>query len=256
MRTEDLKTLSHLGQALWVDPDYSEKVSVETLAAVSLMDLTEDRSLEKASGALLARAIREGVSANAPALNRPFYRLHPEERFILSALHCGRWSYERIARVLRQPADQIPKLAWNARIHLVSAPGRPVYIPYPTGSSLNGVRCPEYDPSNPWTQRFLDDEMNNRERIFLQNHLMSCERCRNSLSRCRNVYYVADALIPRSNEDTERARIYERALQKSRYLARPSEVGFVDSLKVFAQRRDIQFAMATVFVFVLVNVLL
>jgi hypothetical protein len=255
MQIEDLKTLSFFGNALWADSDYSERVAVETITAVSLLDLTPDRSMERVSSALLSRAIKDGVEVNASVINRPFFRLHPMERFILSALHLGRWSYERLGRVLKKTPEEIGKIAWSARLRLISTPGRPVYVPHPTGSDLNGVRCPDYDQYNPWTQRFLDDEMTNRERIFMQNHLMACDRCRQALSRCRNLYYTADALVPRPPKDQDRVRVFEKALARLNGLRRPTERSFLQSVKVFAERRDIQLLAGAILVFVVVNLI-
>lgn len=59
MRVEDLRSLSQIGQALWIDPVLSKQRTAETLQAVGLLSIADDRILERASSALLARAQNE-----------------------------------------------------------------------------------------------------------------------------------------------------------------------------------------------------
>ena len=251
MDSHDLNVISHLGQALWADDTHAEKASLDAITAVTSLGLTSERSVEKVSEALLQRAAREGVQPNAGALNRPFFRISPEERFLLSALHVGRWSYVRLARVLRKKTDEVARMAWAARLHIVSAPGKAPCVPYPTGSDLRGPKCPEYDPLAPWTQKFLDEETTSAERIFLQNHIMSCDRCRQALSRSRNVYYLADAMVPRpaESESNERIRRLENIAARMAVAYIPRRQGFARSVAVFVSRRDVQWLIAAIFVF-------
>lgn len=192
MNTEDLRALSHLGHALWVEPGRLERAALETLTAVSLLDLPSEKLVERASSALLERASRDGAAVNATALGTPFFRLLPEERLILAALHLGHWSYARISRILDRSEETVARAAWSARVRLATSKGS---IPIPGGS--NGPQCPEFDPQMPWTQRFLDEEITPRERLFLQNHLMACAMCRKSLALSRDLYYSVDAMLPR-----------------------------------------------------------
>src|SRR6185437_1507127 len=175
MKVEDLKLVSSLGQSLWQQPEQSRSITRETISAATVLDPNPERAIEKAVQALLDRANQKGMYARIP---NGFHALFPEERFILLALHQGRWSYERIARVVREPIEQIQTLAWNARVYLALSH-------YPTAPKTASASCPEYDPQRPWTQRFVDEELSGRERVFLQTHLSRCASCREALVRTK-----------------------------------------------------------------------
>lgn len=251
MKLEDLKILSHLGTALWVDSHHAQRITVETLAAVSLLDLTPERSLERLSSLMLERASRDGIRANATAVGQAFFRLLPEERFVLSALHVARWSYSRIARVLGQPTEKVEEIAWGARLDLASALGNPVSAPYPIGSaqSAQGVAqgCPEYEMRRPWTQRFLDEELHSREKFFLQTHINECHSCRQALTRARSFYFTVDRMIPRLADDSQSGQAWlaslSRVLQGAGILKSPAERTFRETLAIFVRRSDIQYAL-------------
>jgi hypothetical protein len=240
MRFEDLKTLSHLERALWAEPTRVAAQNLETLGAVSLLVLSPERRIERTSTALLHRASGDFAAAHFGVAN-PFYRLSPEERFLLSALHSGRWSYARLSRLLERDSHDLERVAWAARLHLVSALEiRKKYaIEHPTGGG-NGVSCPEYDGSRPWTQRFLDDELQGGERHFLTTHLVACDGCRAALQRCRKLYYAVDAEVPRANESEGRAREFERVVDEARKIRSPIERTFFESLAVFARRGEVR----------------
>ena len=228
MKTEDFRAIDSLSRSLWADAAYAARVSTETVTAVSLLDLNDERALERAMSALLERALRDGAGVNAEALNHPFFRLQPEERLLLAALHVGRWSYRRIARVLGMNEEKIPRLAWQARLHLATfAPARAATA---LGSPRAGVRCPEYSTDAPWTQRFMDEEIPSRERLFLQNHLMACASCRQSLATCRDLYYSVDAMIPQPSpgSDSELTlRELQRAWEETRKWMQPIRRTFI-----------------------------
>lgn len=243
MRFEDLKTLSHLERALWADPERVAAQTIETLGAVSLLDLSDERRLERTSSALLRRASGDSSASHA-GVTHAFYRLSPEERFLLSALHSGRWSYARLARLLGREVEDIERIAWAARLHLVSTPELRMKhaLEHPTGGG-HGASCPEYEPSRPWTQRFLDDELQGAERHFLQSHLMACDPCRLALGRCRKLYYSVEAEIPKAIEPDRRARVFERVVDEARKVRSPIERTFIESLAVFARRGEARRAL-------------
>ena len=243
MTPADLRAISHLGQALWADPGYSERLAAETLAAVGMQDLTEDRALERVSMALLKRALLDGVEGNARAVDQPFFRLRPEQRFILSTLHSGRWSYARLGRILERSADEIAEMAWSARLELASMSGMARSVAHPTGSPLQGANCPEYNSARPWTQSFLDDEVAKANVVFLQNHLMACDLCGQALNRCRILYFRVDAVVPRPESDGIRMETLHQALRKTKVLHSPSQVTFVECLEAVASRWDVQLVL-------------
>lgn len=217
MNTEDLPVFAQFSKALWCDSNQSQSVSVETLTAVALFDLDEEQSMDRATRALLQRASRDGAAANLQALDHPFYRLIPEERWVLSALHQVHWSYRRIAWILEVTEEQVAQLAWSARLRLATAHygKRPVF--YTQGTQFSGTHCPEYDLSAPWTQKFMDEEMPTRERLFLQNHLMACESCRKALMACREMYFAVESMIPvpRSTEADDGLSRHAQALRRA-----------------------------------------
>ena len=250
MNREDLRALIELGRALWADPRESDLATVETLSAITLLDLTPDRALERAASALLERVRNRGLAADTRAslsvgAGDPFFRLYPEERMLLVSLHLGRWSYARLSRIFGISARQIEEMGWRARIELVSA------LPaanYPAGAPSRGSRCPEYDSKRPWTQRFLDEEIpSGRERIFLQNHLMACESCRGALARCRELYYAIDRVLPRLNQsggDDGVLRSLEAIARRGSLLKSPTQRSFAETLEIFTRRPGVRWALS------------
>lgn len=261
--------LAEMGRALWADPAQADLIAAETLGATALLDLTEERALEKAALALLERATRDGMAGNLHANlgvagkgHQPFFRLFPEERFLLVALHIGRWSYSRLAVVMGETQDRIEELAWKTRLHLVSLRGgtksSDLWL-YPVGTKLSSPRCPEYDLRHPWTQRFLDEEMpSSAQRLFLQNHLMACSGCQLALNRCRDLYYAVDAMIPRLDSEGGLIQNLASLCREGRTLRVPAERTFSESLAIFFSREEIRWFLAIVlalFVFKVLNLI-
>jgi hypothetical protein len=245
----DLKTYAELGRALWADPARSEEMAVETLSAIYLLDLTQERALERAAATLLDRAVRQGMASNTvSALERgkfdPFFRLQPEERFVLAALHLGRWTYERVARVVSGTPEAVERLAWKARSQIAISKGLT-----PLGAGPVSANCPEYDLDRPWTQRFLDEEMGRgREAIFLQNHLMACDSCRRALARCRDIYFNVDSMLPRVADDDWFLRSLDRVAREGKKIRSSEGITFRDSLAAFFGQKNVQVLIALVLV--------
>ncbi len=239
IQTQDLVTFSKLGSALWIDDDYSQISTSETLAAVSLMNLNSERTLEKAVAALLERARVEGMAGNIQrnqkAISQPFYRLTPEERFVLVSLHVGRWSYQRLGRILEFTIEQVQELAWSARLQLCASGS------YPAGPTAIGLSCPVYDPRKPWTQRFMDDEIGSkREFIFLQNHLMGCSSCSSLLSRTRDIHFKVEKEILGCVGKQDFSSSLKAVLDQGPYGKYLSHLTFTQSLRIFLRRKEIQ----------------
>lgn len=204
IETRELEALAGLGAALWADePTYRQRV-VEALAAVCLRDFADSQVIDRTAVALLEIANQAGMASNTQtnmaAISLPFYRLFPDERFLLVALHRAKWSYARTARLLGLEPEKIEELAWRARVHLAALARGTVsanLIPYPAGADGHKPSCPEWDAKRPWAQRFLDDEIRGgSQRFFLQNHLMACDGCRGTLVRCKDLYYALEDLMP------------------------------------------------------------
>ena len=236
--SEEIRTFAHFGRALWSDPSDGEPNAVDVLSGVSLLALGEEPRFERAARLLLQRALRTQGPENL-RLSEPFFRLTPRERFLLVASHVGGWSYERVARVLEEPVGSVEAALWSTRINLASQTEKALRS-YPVGTAIRGTHCPEYDLARPWTQRFMDDELGSgRDRLFLQNHLMACEACRRALSRCRDVYYAVDKLVPRlrGNEGFLRGLHQVETDGKRAALGRAG-MTWTESLVAFFSRRE------------------
>jgi len=208
---EDIRSLTRISRSLWADLDQSVAMSEDTLTSVSLLNLNDDRTIERASKVMIELAER-----NPPtifSLNHPFYRLAPIERFLLTAAHIEKWSYERIARTVGIQNDQIKTILepwlWTVRLKFCFQESQ-TGIEYPRGPGSLGPMCPEYNISNPWTQRMMDDELGKPERFFLQNHLMGCEKCRKSLELTRVMIFKVESLIPVQESSQELETANER----------------------------------------------
>jgi hypothetical protein len=248
----DLRTLAEVGKALWMDPREREVATLETLSAVMLLNLTPDRVVERAAKGMLERVTRRGRAANFRSNldaglkpGQTFFNLTPEDRFLLIALHLGRWSYGRLARVWKCSAEEIETQAWTARLRFAASEKTATY---PAGASSGGAHCPEYDSSRPWTQRFLDEEITSgRERLYLQNHLMACDSCRDALRRCRESYYQIERVLPRIasevEEDAQLLKAVETVSRRSLGILYPADRTFIETWEIFSRRWDIRVAL-------------
>jgi hypothetical protein len=217
MLKKDIRFLSELGYSLWNDPQSAGSVVRDTVSAITLAEKDPLLASEKAVRALLAQAEKRGMIVQ-PRLAQPllqpgsiasqdpigaFQYLFAEERVILLALHSGKWSYERIARVIGETTDSLQHLAWSARVHLAFNQR------YPAGSKPVSSSCPEYDSRKPWTQKYLDDEYRGEEKLFLSTHLGGCSSCREALIRAKEVFFQVDAMV------SEVSRVAERKAEHS-----------------------------------------
>ncbi|MFZ9596050.1 MAG: hypothetical protein ACO3A2_08235 [Bdellovibrionia bacterium] len=188
---EDLSDLTKIGAALWLDSKEVEEQLVETLSAVSLLKISSDEAIIRASQILLRKSKSQGVFQ--PALKKPdlffnpFFRLSGSERLALVAVHLGKWSYRRTSQILDISSDQLESLLWQARLSWVDQ------SIYPAAPSPVGSACPEYDPRRPWSQRFLDQEFSQRkESFFLTRHILGCRACAQCVASARVLYQRVD----------------------------------------------------------------
>jgi hypothetical protein len=96
----------------------------------------------------------------------------------------------------------------------------------------------------------LDEEVETRERLFLQNHLMACPVCSRALLQTRDVYFAAEeglhAALERSlGEDDARelATELERTWMKMRRL-RDRRGIFWSSIRSLLSRPDVVLVLA------------
>jgi hypothetical protein len=235
MRKEDLNLVSILGQSLWTDPEQSGSIARETVSAVSFLETQPERAIEKTAQALLDRANKKGMYTRfATGLNSLF----PEERFILLALHSGRWSYERISRVVREPVEMVQSLAWNARVYLALSH-------YPAAPSKSSPQCPEYDPKRPWTQKIIDEEVSGQQKLFLQTHLSHCVSCREALMRAKEVYYKVQALIEsqQSSANPGLSEQLQRIAEQGYKARNPGTRDLGDHLGTFFGRTEVRIVL-------------
>jgi hypothetical protein len=248
-QAQDLQTFAQLGTALWVAPERARPVVIETLSAVSLLDLSGERAMDRATAILLKRAESRGaveatrISLSTGQFGNPFFKLSALERFVLVTLHSGRWSYARMARVTGLSAEDVESLAWRSRVRLGAESGV-----LSAGPKSLGVACPEYDFERPWTQRFLDEEMpSSRDRLFLQNHVMACDVCRHALNRCRDLYFHTEKMIPTLPNGAQSTLVRELAFiqRQGMVLRRNGGVVTVQAAAVaFLRQTDTQILLA------------
>ena len=251
MDKDTIKSLARISRSLWGDLDRSLAIGEDTLTSVSLLELSEERTLERVSKVMIERAER-----NPPkllSLHHPFYRLAPVERFLLTALHIEKWSYEKIGRVLGIQSNLLEPWAWAARLKFCFQELE-TEIEYPRGPLTLGPSCPEYNLSAPWAQRMLDDELGKRERLFLQNHLMACDSCRKTLDTTRRMFFKIEAVIPVKDAiqemDTAATRILEN-WKAGESAFRPIKTTFRESMIRFLEEPKTQIMLACVTAFAL-----
>jgi len=268
----DRELLSQLALALWWDPLLARNKGCEALAAASLGEELPEVMIERASALLLTWCEQEEGDAGAPkvGLQGAFWRLPPKARFVLAVLHGPyRWSWRRTARVFGWAAsfetgntasaekmkelsgellDLVARLAWSSRLELAWELG----LGYPSGGGSTDITrsCPELDARAPWTQKFLDEEMQSREALFLQNHLMICRSCRSALEAARKVFHGVDAhvrgLLGESRSRTDGtplgrealASAFRQVLEGRRRLLHPASLSFLESLRVHLARPE------------------
>lgn len=251
MDKENIRSLTRISRSLWGDLDQSVAMSEDTLSSVSLLNLSDDRTIERASKVMI-----ELAEKNPPTLlilNHPFFRLAPLERFILTATHVEKWAYERIARTLNIENNLIESLLWAIRLKLVFQESS-LDVEYPRGPGTLGTNCPEYNSSAPWTQRLMDDELGKRERFFLQNHLIACEKCRKCLDLARKMIFKIDSLIPVKESSLELEAATDRVLNTwkiGEVAHRPIKLETSKTVVHFLSQPKIQFIVASLAVFLL-----
>jgi DNA-directed RNA polymerase specialized sigma24 family protein len=150
MNRQEVESLTRIGRSLWGDLARAIEMSEETLGTVSLLNLGQERTMERTVRVLIERA--EQAPPSSMKMNHPFFRLVPLERFLLTAISVEKWSYEKVARVLEVDVTTIEPWIWSIRLRY-SFELLGLSLDYPHGPSTLGPSCPEYQPSSPWTQR-------------------------------------------------------------------------------------------------------
>ncbi len=249
MNKDDIRSLTRIGRSLWGDLDQSVAISEDTLTSVSLLNLSDDRTIERASKVMIELAER-----NPPTLlklNHPFFRLAPIERFLLTTAHIEKWSYDRIARTLGIEKTLLEPWLWSIRLKFCFQETQSG-LEYPRAPGTLGPSCPEYNASAPWSQRMMDDELGKRERFFLQNHLMSCDKCRKALELTRKMIFKVESLIPvkESSQELELAndRIFNH-WKEGEVTFRPIKLETRQTLIRFLSQPKVQFLLAALAVF-------
>lgn len=244
MNRENIRSLNRISRSLWGELNRSFYNSEEALVSASLLQLSEDMTIERASKMLIERA--EKNPPPSLKLNHPFYRLAPIERFLLTALHVEKWPYARIARTLGIDVSLIQAWAWATRLKFAFQELE-ANIEYPRGPASLGTVCPEYDATAPWCQRLLDDELGKRERMFLQGHLMGCDKCRHSLEATRKFFFTIESFIPVKTRGEELEAATDRMLEvwnKGESTYRPIKVTAAESFEKLLENRKVQIALA------------
>lgn len=255
MELEHLKTLSQISRSLWASEQDAQNATLEALTASTLLNLSEEQTLDRTLLALLRQATRAGVRANSAGLNAPFYRLSEKERLLVSALHFGSYSYLKLSQILRITPEEIAKQIWKARFYLAASAGLTIPVPEPASTRA----CPDYQADHPWTQYFMDEELNAQQQIFFRNHLMICDSCRATLTRFRKFYYAVESLIPHYESQDQLKdvaknlkRSWSQSMNVIQSALRPNFLGSLRlSLKSFFSRIDVQIICIAILVYIL-----
>lgn len=242
LHKDELTVFSKISTALWADTEFAERSAVETLSASSLQNLTPERTLETASIALLKRARAAGTASNSflnnEVLLKPFFRLSIEERYVLVALHLGRWTYTKLARILDTTTEGIEEIAWKARLKLGADKS------YPTAPRNLASDCPEYNSKRPWTQKYLDDEYpSGRQRFFLQGHLLSCQSCNACFIRTQTLYYAIEKDLNMAVGSASLVDTLQSVLRTSALYNNPGNSHIMEGIAHFVKRPDVKWSL-------------
>ncbi len=246
-----MQSLTRFSRSLWGDFGRSIEMSADTLTSVSLLNLSTEHTIERAAKAMIERAER-----NPPPilkLNHPFFRMVPLERFLLTALHVEKWNYQRIARTLGIEVALIESWAWATRLKFIFQELK-LPLEYPHGPGTLGPVCPEFNLSAPWTQRMLDDQLGKRERMFLQNHVMGCDRCRKVLDQTQRLFFKIESLIPVQDTSPEVDAALDHLMQtwdNQLVTRRPIFMTFEQSMIAFLKQPKAQLALGGLFLMIL-----
>jgi hypothetical protein len=249
---EDILSLTRIGRSLWGDLKQSVAISEDTLTSVSLLNLGDDRTIERASKVMIELAER-----NPPTLlklNHPFFRLAPIERFLLTAIHIEKWSYARVARTLGIDSTLMSPWLWSTRLKFCFQESQGTGLEYPRAPGSLGPVCPEYNLSDPWTQKMMDDETGKKERFFLQNHLVACEKCRKTLDLTRKMIFKVESMIPVKESPQELEQACEQIFQTWKIgerILRPMEIDTKESILRFLSTPKVKFLLCAFFIFTL-----
>jgi len=253
MDLRDFETITQISRALIPQTDEAQTQSMETVAAVSLLDFSDEKSIQKIASGLVQKG--EKITGR---LSSPFYRLPAQMRFALCALQKGHWSYKRICSILNINRDELTESLWAARLWLALGQEQGGIVP--TSALFESTQCPEYNPEAPWTQELMDDEISSKDRLKLQAHLMVCPRCQDSLNRTREIYYKTDKLIPSYNNSSQMAehtRLLKNSWSNTQMMAikRDRNLSWKASLIIFLSRPSTRWSFALGIVLVLISLL-
>lgn len=256
-----------MSSAFWNTEEDSERSALETLSIVSVLDLSPERALEKAARALLEKARSSANHFRLDSRTDPrsdprrrdshpgFFHLSLEARMALVAIHQGKWSYEKLARILQIDSEGVEDLLWKARVLLVTDSSQlragSFKVKYPSAPYPISPSCPEYDNARPWTQRLLDGEIPaGKEQFFLKEHLVRCKACKECFVRCKEIYYrvneAVDDLVGSRGSPQRRAfqDLAESVVRDTELRVYPSRMTFLGSLKSLWVRKSEHFKEA------------
>lgn len=184
---DELRKLTRLSGALQADQGVLGDI------AVALVSRQAPTSVGRIAQLLYRRFEREAGSPLRRDLR--FFRISPAGRMILTALRERALDYVELGSVLDLSPHEVEQVAWKCRLELAGGV-------YPNHPERTDTRCPDYDPSAPWTQAYLDHgDSSGSEGFFLRTHLGECIACRESLSLARGVLSRAHSQVDEAVPD-------------------------------------------------------
>lgn len=245
---QNLSELSRFAQVLVGDFEQSGLLIEEILTEQVLRKNLESYSRFEAMRDLVSRLERKALKAGKTGTLYPemtLCRLTVIERAVLVLAHglmseTGDLSYDEMSKILGlNSREECGILLSRARKQFLSAnPQLPsgrffVRVPIATGAS-----CPDAYTKDgaPWPQLLLDEELDVRRRLFIQNHVLECRVCFAFLQSTREMIYEVDRRVEEElrsipekvnlrlmswKESGSRSNPHRLALSLRRFFSRP-----------------------------------
>ncbi len=215
---------------------------------------TDDDVIYKSIQLLFFEALENTIDNRY--FDNPYYRLSTRERIILMGLHKSSLNYKALGLFLKTSQEGIEIESWRARLSLLSQPElkNQKYAVYPGGVGKFGASCPVFAELAPWTQRFLDNAITIKERVFLESHLNNCEDCLKRLEASKKAFYLVDSFIPSKDIPDFKTNIQHlmQAWVKMNRVLSPINSSFMDSVQAFFRRFDARFASVMLVILIMV----
>ena len=242
---DSLKDITHIGITLWSDTNIGKGIVNKTTEIISSHNLTKRMSLIKTIQSMYLTAQKVPIYHNASSFNNVFFRLNVQERFVLGAFYLNKWNYNKIGEILGKKKEEVECILSKARsqLYLYSNIKINQKVDIKINNNEKRIDCPDYNPENPWVNKFLDKEFSKSVNLFLESHVLKCTNCQNILLKHRTINYDIKKLIPRPLNNYELNNNTNLLLKKLKLISRYNknkDITFLESLFIFFSRSEIK----------------